>query len=120
MDITNWTKGMTTKTPDHHLLIIFLTGDEQLVIHYDFVFFPCFFFAKTTISLALSIGCVYETMMQPEHNFLLLKNWKNITKLFLSWNTLRVKSSYFMQKTFLKVEANNYSRRWGYHVVYDK
>lgn len=64
---------MTTKTPDHHLLIIFLTGDEQLVIHYDFVF-PCFFFAKTTISLALSIGCVYETMMQSEHNFLLLKN----------------------------------------------
>lgn len=59
---------MTTKTPDHHLLITFLTGDEQLVIHCDFVF-PCLLFsAKTTISLALSIGCVYETMMQ------LLKN----------------------------------------------
>ena len=87
-----------------------------IVISYSLVFF----FAKTTISLALSIGCVYETMMQPEHNFLLLKNWKNITKLFLSWNTLRVNSSYFMQETFLKVEANNYSGRWGYHVVYDK
>ena len=119
MDITNWTKGMTTKTPDHHLLITFLTVDEPLVIHCDFVF-PCFFLAKTTISLTLSIGCVYKTMMQPEHNFLLLKNWKNLTKLFLSLNTLRVKSSYFMQETFLKVETDNYSGRWGYHVVYGK